>query len=176
MVTFRAMLLGFRASLDRFTDATRHDDPVRAFHPLFEALNWEVALDDRCTDHWVPDGLPPVGRNWPARLANEADTVAVRGVRYARNRVHHQWADAVVLSAGPGRSPRRWPPRNSEWVWRDLRELPPPPQNRPDATGRAAYETLLAGHQVEFTLVTLAEIYETMAMLLEPPAPASAAN
>lgn len=88
------------------------DDPGDAFVPLFEALNWAVALDQRTVAHFAPDGKS-VGYDWPARIGHGA--IVMPGVRFVRNSVHHQWSDALQLRGGA------FP----EWAWRTADELPP---------------------------------------------------
>jgi hypothetical protein len=46
----------------------------------------------------------------------------VQGVRFARNRVHHQWADALQITSGRA-YPRTYPKAYFEWRWRAT--LPP---------------------------------------------------
>jgi hypothetical protein len=67
-VPFSAMVLGLRLSVERFEDAAAATDPIAAALPLFESLNWTVALE-RIRKDWVPDGPPPIGWNWPTESA-----------------------------------------------------------------------------------------------------------
>lgn len=134
--------------------------------PLFEALNWAVALDERLCKDWVPDGKArQPGWDWPVRLTNEADAEAVRGIRFIRNRIHHQWADALRLV----KARSRHPPRELEWTWVSATDLPEadPGHDR----GRDGYERLLEGKAAEYTLVILVETYEFVTQLLEPLGP-----
>jgi len=165
-VPFSAMLLGFRLAVRRFQDAATETDPTAAALPLFESLNWAVALDERIRKDWVPDGPPPSGWDWPKRIGNEADAEAVQGIRFIRNRVHHQWADALTLE-GPA---NRYPPRSFEWVWATVDQLPPPDLGHGDR-GREGYEKLLEGQPAEFGLAILRETYEFMTQLLESRGP-----
>jgi hypothetical protein len=112
IVTFEAMFNGYADALSRFDAAAKSDDPGETFVPLFEALNWAVALDQRTAAHFVPDGKP-IGYAWPARIGYGA--VVMPGVRFVRNSVHHQWSDALELRA------TAFP----EWTWRAADELPP---------------------------------------------------
>lgn len=164
IVTFRVMLRGYGEALARFREAAGGQDPAASFVALFEVVNWAVALDDRCGEHWAPEGQP-LGREWPSRLANAE---AVRAVRFARNRVHHQWAEALELDTSGARSPLRDPLRSFEWVWRGLNELPSTPPDRRDPQGEERYRRLLAGQPAESTLMVLHEAYRQVADLLEP--------
>jgi hypothetical protein len=160
------MVLGLRMAVDRFKAAARGWDPIAAALPLFESLNWAVALDERIRKDWMPDGSPPIGWDWPKRIGNEADAEAVRGIRFIRNRVHHQWADALTL-AGPG---NRYPARPFEWVWATSDQLPPHDAGHRDR-GREDYEKLLEGQPAEVGLAILLETYDFMTQLLEPLGP-----
>src|SRR5579864_256950 len=81
-VTARLLLRGFDAAYQRLrpyvTDP--HSLPDDAFLPLFEALNWLVVLSDlaRASGDPVP-----------------VDPDDLLGLRFARNRTHHQWAMAL---------------------------------------------------------------------------------
>jgi len=161
-----AMVMGFKMSVERFTEAGSERDPITASIPLFEALNWAVALDERLCKDWIPDGKDrQPGKDWPVRLASEADAEAVRGIRFIRNRVQHQWADALCLA----KAESHYPPRELEWTWVSAVDLPKadPGHDR----GREGYERLLAGRAAEYTLVFLVETYEFVTQLLEPLGP-----
>jgi hypothetical protein len=99
-------------------------DPVRAFMPLFEALNWAAAIDFRLQRDWP--GQPSEKGRWSD--AFDAGKT-LRGLRFARNRVHHQWADAIARAAdhAPRRRrvivPARGWSGTGLWTWR--RTLPP---------------------------------------------------
>jgi hypothetical protein len=161
---FGAMASGLRGAVERFKGTSPLSDPVAAAIPLFEALNWAVALDDRVREDWAPDGVDrQPGWDWVIRLSNVTDAEAVRGIRFIRNRVHHQWADALRIAKGQS----RYPARGFDWVWASADELPPP-KGRFDELGHAGYQRLLKGRPADFTLATLAETYEFMDRLLEP--------
>jgi hypothetical protein len=165
-VPFGAMVTGFRLSVDRFGVAARAQDPLAAVIPLFEALNWAVTLDERVKEDWSPDGeRRRPGWDWPARLKGEEEADIVRGVRFIRNRIHHQWADAVSLKDAR----HYYPPRVLEWVWVPASDLPKADPRHDN--GRDGYERLVEGHPVEYALSTLVLIYEFMRQLLEPRGP-----
>lgn len=165
-VPFSAMALGLRLAVGRFQNAATGTNPTAAAISLFESLNWAVALDERIRKDWVPDGPPPPGWDWPTRIGNEADAEAVGGIRFIRNRVHHQWADALTV-AGAG---NRFPPHPFEWIWAPVDQLPPPDPRHKDY-GREGYEKLLEGQPAEFGLAILLETYEFMTQLLESRGP-----
>ena len=51
IVTFRVLLGGYEQAVERFVRASKTRDPMQVFSPLFEALNWAVALDDQARAH-----------------------------------------------------------------------------------------------------------------------------
>jgi hypothetical protein len=101
---------GFEQACGRFYAAMNGTDRDATFIPLFDALNWAVSIDDRFQSIWK-EASPRSSEWWSDGFAH-GDTV--KGVRFARNRVHHQWADALWLSLGT-RPPRQAP---GEWRWR----------------------------------------------------------
>jgi hypothetical protein len=123
------LVAGFLAARERFETARLGRDPVRPFHPLFEALAWAVTLDERL-------GYP--------------DDPQLRGLRYARNAVHHQWADALELDDSGAAFPITFPMVFFEWRW--TRELPPPKQKRDEPF----YREHLAGHPARHALGAVA--------------------
>jgi hypothetical protein len=140
------LALGFHGALERF-EAAAPTDADAAFVPLFEMLNWATAIDDRAAEDFAPDGggdrMP--GKGWEQRLTGRE---VVRGIRFARNVVHHRWADAVIWC-------------EDEWRWRASAELPPRRE------GRADYERELAGKPVLETLRALDSTFAQIAYLLD---------
>jgi hypothetical protein len=80
---------------------------VDTFTPLFEALNWATSLEYRIAAEW-PD--PDTSREW-YRDFPAGDTV--RAVRFIRNRVYHQWAEAITIDDAD----RDLPARLAPWIW-----------------------------------------------------------
>lgn len=121
--TFATMFEGYDQAFVRFENAAVDAAPSPAYIALFEALNWAVALDDRAAKHWTPEGKP-LGFGWRER-AKGAEVM--RGVRFARNSVHHQWSDALEFTKEGGSSfPVSVPGGIFEWRWRPASELPEP--------------------------------------------------
>ena len=89
---------GYRQALERFHAARLGSDASTAFMPLFEALSWVASLDERLD-------YPDLGE--------------LRGLRFARNRVHHQWADALWLDDAGAQFPVSFPMAFFEWRWQD---------------------------------------------------------
>jgi hypothetical protein len=159
---------GFHRAYERFRVAQSVGDAIATFQALFEALNWVHAIDDYVARVWSPRGKVE-GRDWrddpalPESLAPVMD-----GLRYARNRVHHQWADAVIAHGG-AKLPFTAPRVLMTWVWRSVDELP---TGRADERGRAAYSEVLAGNSVEDALATMSETFIFLGSLLDPSIPA----
>ena len=144
IVTFEAMFVGYTEALNRLEAASSGRSPAATYVPLFEALNWAHALDERVATHWVPNGKT-VGFGWRDRIPN-AEIMA--GVRFARNSLHHDWSEAVVLRDGGVSFPLSFPlsltsgledsSRAWEWLWRNADELPPP-SKKPHAESARIY-------------------------------------
>jgi hypothetical protein len=121
-----------------------------SFIPLFEALNWTVSLDDLIQAQW-PTELSPPGR-WYETIPCGS---TVRAVRFARNRIHHHWIDAMALAD----EDQDLPARVASWVWLWKTALPPPPPDRQDALGVALYNEDLAGEPVIGAIGRLTAIF-----------------
>jgi hypothetical protein len=159
-VRARPLMSGFARACDRFQSAQDSGDTEATIHALFEALNWAHAIDDEIALTWSPRGKVE-GYSWrsdPAVGVGEHLASVMDGLRYVRNRVHHQCADALNT-------------RHGTCVWRPIGELPTPSKGREDPRGRAAYAALLAGHPAEEALATMSEAFEFLGPLLDPPLP-----
>ena len=165
IVTFRMMEEGFTAAVERLLAGLKSREPDAAFAALFEALNWAVAIDDRIGAHWAPQG-EPLGRKWRTNVPGAAP---MAGIRFARNRVHHQWGDALLLVEEEGLSlPLRFPVQSFEWRWRPANQLP---EGR-SKEGQGVYCSALADRGVHHALVELQDAFKWVAERLEPPRPA----
>lgn len=154
IVTFEAMFIGYADAAERFETATGDGDPIKTYNALFEALNWAVAMDERIGHHWVPDGKP-LGVKWSERLGHGA--VIISGVRFARNRVHHQWSDAIVPSGGTREE-------FATWAWRAADDLP---KGR-NQTGEDTYREHLEWRPVKVCLGVLGGAFLALQFMLEP--------
>lgn len=166
-VTFRVLLAGYEQARQRFHVAALSRDAGETFAPLFEALNWAVVLDDQARQHWAPE-RQVLDWAWRRRV-DGGDFVSA--IRCARNRVHHQWADALVLEDG-FTVPFVLPMATHEWRWRRLADLPPAraPQGRraAEAAAEADYDRLLAGQPARAVLGQLSTPFDFLANVLEP--------
>jgi hypothetical protein len=115
-------------------------DTDEAFMVIFEALNWAVVVDKHFADER--------GRGW-ARPFGKQDLIA--GLRYARNAVHHDWADALEVTSGV-LLPSPVPAPSFEWRWR--RTLAATRQG-----GESQYRANLAEQPVRFTLRALDDLF-----------------
>lgn len=124
-----------------------HDEPVpeSAFYvALFESLNWAVTVDERLWQEW--HGVIAEPKAWYREIEYGE---AMRGIRFARNRVHHQWSAAIELpAAAQDRTLLRAHAFSWTWAW-------PLPPGRPDSEGERIYEKQLAGEPVVTTLTAL---------------------
>jgi hypothetical protein len=122
--------------------------PERYF-ALFEALNWGVSLDDRLTRDWPFEEIV-FGEYWCDEFAGGG---LIRGFRFARNAVHHDWSPALD-------------PDVSELLlqpWVDLLSLcwvADIGPERADSAGKSAYREYLGGRVVGDTLIEIGQILE----------------
>jgi hypothetical protein len=133
---------GYARAMSGFRAAGR--DPRETFLRLFEALNYAASII-----------LAMIEKG-------EDVTPLMQGIRYARNCVHHAWADALVGhddGAGPpptltaaGGSRVDPPTVIFDWFWKPVTELK---SERSDERGRTAYAGHLAGHPARETLEQL---------------------
>jgi hypothetical protein len=148
IVPISTFIEGYEQATHRFYDVMRETDPLATFIPLFDALGWAVAIDNRFQGAWEE------ARTNPAKLWSDGfihgDTV--KGVRFARNRVHHQWADALETMSGRS-FPITFPVEFREWRWRA--ELPP---GRNDEF-KEHYDHEVASHPARATLGDLSECF-----------------
>jgi hypothetical protein len=119
------MVDGYDRATARFQEACFGTSPVDAFIPLFEALNWAASIDERM-------GFPALPE--------------LRGLRFARNRVHHQYADALWLDESGAQLPTPLPAAFFEWRWRS--QLPP----GRNSNGEEDYRNRLADVPARLTL------------------------
>lgn len=143
---------GYRAAVERLLELIR-DGSAKAedtFLPLFEALNWAASVDV-----YFIEAQAPI-----------QDSLLI-GVRFARNRVHHQWADALVRVESPGMagvlratssSRAIMPPPGHQWNWRDVDQLPQGTNN----SGKPEYKKHLEGRSAEDTLRALTPILNAL--------------
>jgi hypothetical protein len=138
------LVAGFMQARERFEEGRLErfaNHP--AYFALFEALAWTYSVDE-----WLREHGPEQARQLPE----------LRGLRYARNAVHHRWDQALWMDLG-GEFPLVLGQSQlgvvSEWRWND--EL----SRRLDADG-AFYKSHLAGHPARETLTALATHLEPL--------------
>jgi hypothetical protein len=151
------LLAGYEQACQRFYSAMNGTDSDATFIPLFEALSWAVSIDSRFQGWW--EAAPTNPAKWWSDGFIHGDTV--KGVRFARNRVHHQWADALWLSGG-AELPRLTPFILGEWRWRP--ELPEGENNR----FKAEYEQHVAANPARITLGDLSQCFGDALPVLTP--------
>jgi len=88
VVDLWTLIRGFEQAYARWS---RVDTPAapqnETFIPLFETLEWAAAVDERLARIWSPPDARVKYLEWSKDL---------RGLRWARNRVRHDWAIALV--------------------------------------------------------------------------------
>lgn len=149
------MVEGYQGALERLTTVVRNADATaeQTYIPLFEALNWAASID--------------------LFFLEKGDAVQsdlLTGVRFARNRVHHQWAKALARGDSPG-IPRVTlatsssrivgPPPGFWWYWVEADQLPTRQEWRPPGrSGEREYKSELAGQTADATLEALRPVLE----------------
>lgn len=135
--SFPWQLDGYRQALARFERVAYQDvEPAETYIPLFETLSWAATIALRLGKGNKPDLL--------------------RALEFARNAVHHDWADALRLE------PRRYGEGaygegeygGHVWRWAPTDELP---NRKPDRDREPFYRTLLEGQAALDTLRLLAD-------------------
>ena len=152
-VSFDTLLNGYSQADQRFKSARLGRDQAATFLPLFEALNWAVALDDFVAEHWHPGGEPR-GLGWRDWLDEEGAAV-VQGMRFVRNRVHHQWAKAVRFDSRGFQFPMELPLVFHEWCWLPSQSLPTSSNTR----GIEQYGAHFTNRPVRLSLTALGRVY-----------------
>lgn len=154
---FETLLNGYAAAHSRFEKARLAQDTESTPLPLFDALNWAVVMDDHIRLHWKPEGRL-LGFQWRNHLEPNEQAV-VNGIRFVRNRVHHQWADALQLHDGGFQTPIVFPVVFHEWSWTPVENIPPGKDDR----GIDEYRSALQGRPVRLSLSALERAYRKMA-------------
>jgi hypothetical protein len=160
--TMKVLLDGYRAACARFDSARKELDEVGAFRAMFEALEWAVSIDEVIAHRWAPDGEPALGWEWRKRIPAAE---FIKGLRWVRNRVHHHWLAALEINWAEA----WYPPRELEFQWKPLDELPPAKGKSSDERGAQQYRVLLAGHSADAGLSIIDEVFEEVVQYLETP-------
>lgn len=148
--------LGLVRAIGRFA-GNDNPDQVESFEPdllepilsaswylaLFEALNWTFTLDDRLRREFE-------SADWHESFTNGG---LIPAFRYARNCVHHDWAQAFELEPDEQLVAPYVVVLGLEWNDELFCD-------RPNRFGQAAYAEHLSGRCVGDTLFEVAEIFE----------------
>jgi hypothetical protein len=149
-VTVSILHLGFRRARDRYMAEGRlSTDPAETFIQIAEALNWAATVDERLATDRGSESQP----DWAWRDEYELGKV-MSGVRFARNRVHHQWATALYLDTKGAELPTPLPFGLFEWRWRS--RLPP----GRDTWGEDDYREHVAEQAARRTLDALSDLFD----------------
>lgn len=139
-VSNEMLIEGFRRSYARTRAAKNTRDGIEVFYALLETLNWIFCIDDK---------LRRGNSNWFHKFGEEGNFVIA--LRYARNRVQHQWADITTMTEGFA-IPAELPMAFHEWIWKPLDEIPLPTSRFRDDMGQQFYIELLQGKPVRYSL------------------------
>ena len=135
VVGMETLYAGFEQAFARWQKVEKATiEPTRTFVPLFEVLQWSSCIDERLKlPTWAPD---------------------LRGLRWARHRVYHDWALALEVRSEEDLRLEANVVREGlpalEWAWRDeLPNLRPSKATHPD---EPFYAKHLAGYPARVTL------------------------
>jgi len=143
------LLEGFKQAHQRFRVAKNDDDSRQMFFTLFESLNWIASIDDRLRDK---------NPSWQDQFGKKGQII--RALRFVRDRVHHQWADAVYIRPGVS-VPVEIPTRLSDWVWIEASQLPVPLEEHfRNPHGKKLYQQLLEDRAVRYSLSEAEAVFE----------------
>ena len=144
------LLRGYDAAFERLAPARAGEDPLALYIPLFEVLNWAVAVDDRLGQL--------LGKSWHGTHRRSGVN---SGFRYIRNRVHHQWADAMYLAGEIWTLASGQQLSFQDWHWRPVHELPPtsPEHAKQQAKLEPFYTRHLAGRTARHTFKDLHQLF-----------------
>jgi hypothetical protein len=120
---------GYVRALTRFRASSEQEDKSArdTFLPLFETLNWAVAIQDFLRERGEPLDHHPL----------------LSALRFARNRVHHTWAAALEVreyEVSKSVGPITVAGTTFDWLWISAEHLPLGGNRR----GEGEYRTLLA--------------------------------
>lgn len=150
-ITTNTLIKGYHQSYQRYKVAKNQSDPEELFFSLFETLNWAVSVDEK---------LKKEKTNWQHSFGKKGEIM--RAIRYVRNRVHHQWADAMFKSSGAA-FPLELPFALMEWNWKKLEDLPPIEPLFKDEKGKQMYKEYLEGEPIRFSLGKLDNFFSQIA-------------
>lgn len=142
------LVSGYTSAYDRFLAASQHPDrPEDLYVALFETLNWAGALEEKLRPH---------------------KNQLLLAIRFVRNRVLHDWADAVEGRNVPNAQVARQtgagvmvsgsipPPVVWEWFWRNRQHIP---SSRVQPHGGPAYDMHLSEKPVREALHELRRLF-----------------
>ena len=132
LMNIRVMVRGYVLAVRRLHDAVERSHAEDIYAALFEATNWLDSLSERDSGF------------------NSRDEV--KGVKYVRNRAHHQFASLVQL-------------QNNEWRWRPLENLPLPDERRHH---NRKLEPFCKRHLADSSVTAIFETIEPYVVALAP--------
>ncbi len=142
-VSVQTLLGGFSQAYGRYKIARNEKNNEKVFSALFETLNWVVTIYFRLKDTNNKLSKNPL----------------LKAIKYVRNHVHHQWADALILSTKGMALPAELPVAFHEWLWKSADNLP---QGRIDPKGKRLYKDLLENKPARYALQEVYTLFETI--------------
>jgi hypothetical protein len=140
----------FTQEVEAYIDVYRSKDEDGVLKALCHALFWACALDE-----WLKRRHPSSHEGF---VKSDPDGEVMKGLRYARNRVVHQFQQLLYLGSGPS-FPIRLPVVFFEYKWKPSARLPPPDLKYPQADLRAAYDARLARKAARHTLSQVRQFF-----------------
>lgn len=165
---------GYAQAVARFGVGIRATQPDLVYFALFESLNWVVALDDYIRAVWAPAGKT-LDWDWRERAGGSDLAQLLNGARFARNLVHHHWADALYNDEGKVYQ-ERYGSTYFSWCWRQSAGLPDHPGagNDPNVVRNAlAYSQRFADRQAFATFDDLSPAFDRLKTFLNSTARAA---
>jgi hypothetical protein len=132
------------------------DDPVAAFASTAETLWWIGVVHEQVRENY------PEAYEKALTFETPSIETLLGGLRYARNRITHA-VDEVRYLEAQALSPDGF---NASWTWKSV----PPRTDGKHPDGHADYETIVAGHLVQFTLVRALTFLRSAAYRAQHPA------
>jgi hypothetical protein len=141
----------FQEEVDLYNMHTRHkDDEDDALKAVCHAIMWACCLDEHHSKR--------SGATYQLFRDSDPDGEQLNGVRYARNRALHQFAEVVKIVGG-ATLPAPFPAPLFEITWKLVTELPPPDPGFPNYNLRIFYEKHLQDMPVRFTFDALTTFF-----------------
>ena len=148
-----------KKQIDMFSNLRMDPDPKASLETVCHALVWACSLDEWHEKNAFAKNSTPGGRD-AYRNMRDSDACGkyMLGIRYARNRSVHQFAD-VLKVVGGACFPISFAAPLFEILWRPIIELPTADPKYVSPTNEAAYRQHLEETPVRFALDALKHFF-----------------